>query len=201
MEHWIPDVGTEAEWRVVQGWDIAWSEKAGGDYLVCMSGAVHVSSNRRILLNVERWQRVSFLNQIKLIIKKHHDLRSRLVIIETDAAQQVWKNAVEETSSVPVLAHAASEGKHSFEVGVPSLLVKLERRQWEIPWTPGTLNHEEVVNFFRELEAFNWVDGQLQGVGEHDDTVMAFWHLNYGMDLLVGTGGEQYRGNQPGKTD
>jgi hypothetical protein len=36
-----------------------------------------------------------------------------------------------------------------------------------------------------ELEAFGWVDGKLEGVGEHDDTVMALWHLKWGIDTMV----------------
>ncbi len=38
-----------------------------------------------------------------------------------------------------------------------------------------------------EFEAFGWNDGKLEGVGEHDDTVMCFWHLNWAIDKLVGS--------------
>jgi hypothetical protein len=42
-----------------------------------------------------------------------------------------------------------------------------------------------VKTFLGEAEAFGWVDGKLEGVGEHDDTVMAWYHLGWGLDRLA----------------
>lgn len=193
--------GVEHEWGVAQAWDIAWSEKTGGDWLVCMTGLQNLVSGRRRLLDVERWQRKTFQQQIDLVEQKWEQFQADIVVIESDAAQQVWKQHVAATTPVPVVAHAAGDGKTSLQIGVPSLLIQFENRKWQIPFKDGTYHQAEVEVFLTELEAFGWVDGRLQGVGEHDDTVMAFWHLNWGMDRFWSRqrGGEEwYRGNVPG---
>jgi len=43
---------------------------------------------------------------------------------------------------------------------------------------------EEVKNWLSECEAFGWQDDKLEGVGEHDDTVMAWWHSNWGLEKM-----------------
>lgn len=200
QRHWMPPFSLEHEWAVVQAWDIAWSEKVGGDWLVCMSAAVHLISGRRTLLDINRWQQKSFGEQKRLIESEHKRFGSDLVVIESDAAQAVWKQEMAEQTNVPVMGHSASDGKSTLELGVPSLLIKFENRKWEFPYKEGAYHHEEVEVFLKELEAFGWVDGRLQGIGEHDDTVMAFWHLNWGIDKLMREGAsEMYRGLQPGR--
>lgn len=201
VPYWRPPFSREDEYAVCQGWDIAWSEKVGGDFLVCMSAYVHKPTRRRRLIDIERWQRKSFQQQVDLIEAKWKQYDADLVIIESDAAQRVWKQQVAETTAVPVMAHAAGQEKASLATGVPSLLIELENRRWEIPHRPGSLRFDEVENFLTELEAFGVVDGKLQGVGEHDDLVMAWWHLAWGIRRLCGEAGysEEHRGLQEGK--
>lgn len=200
VPHYRKPFGAEHEWAVAQAWDIAWSERTGGDWLVCMTAAIHVQSGRRVLLDVSRWRQKSFDEQVRLIEERWRAYDADVVVIEGDAAQQVWRQHVGRNTAVPVVSHSAGDGKHSLSVGVPSLLIKMENRKWEFPWSPGSYHHEEVEVFLTELEAFGWVDGKLQGVGEHDDTVMAFWHLDWGIDKLVMEGPtEVRRGLQSGK--
>lgn len=199
---WHKPFTREHEYGIVQAWDIAWSEKVGGDWLVCMTAYVHIPSGRSVLLDVERWQQLSFDSQCALIERKANAFGADVVVIETDAAQAVWAQRVAESTPVPVVRHAAGDGKASLSLGVPSLLIKFENRKWEFPAAPGY--HRDIMDVFvAELGAFSWVDGKLQGVGEHDDTVMAFWHLNYGIDLLLGGNsgvGEYHRGMQDGRS-
>lgn len=200
---WRKPFSLEHEYAVVQAWDIAWSEKTGGDYLVNMTGYVHLKTGRRRLLDISRWQRKTFDEQMKMIPEQREKYGpADLVVIETDAAQQIWKQHIERNTSVPVVGHDAS-GKRSLAMGVPSLLILLENRKWEFPYGDvGSYHREEMDNFVDELEAFGWVDGKLEGVGEHDDTVMCWWHLNWGMDKYVSSatqgGNEFYRGMQDG---
>lgn len=177
--------GVEHEEKVVQAWDIAWSEKTGGDFLVCMTAVVNLRSGRRRMLDIERWQQKTFQQQIDLIVEKHHAFGSDLVVIEGDAAQQVWKQQVASTTSVPVMQHSAGDGKTSLQHGVPSLLIHLENRRWEFPYEEGSYHRSETDVFLAEAQAFGWVDGRLEGVGEHDDTVMCFWHLNWGIERWI----------------
>lgn len=199
VRHWLPPFSMEHEYAVVQAWDLAWSEKIGGDWMVGMTAYVHKVSGRRHLLDIVRRQRLTFDDQIALIESEWKRFSADLVVIETNAAQKVWKQRVATTSAVPVIGHDTGSEKQSLSDGVPALLILLENRKWEVPFAPG-YHREEVDVFLAELEAFGWVDGKLQGVGEHDDTVMCFWHLNWAMDKYLGMGaGEHRRGTQPGE--
>lgn len=198
--HWRKPFGLEHQYAVVQAWDLAWSEKTGGDWLVCMTAYVNVVSGRRRLLDVQRWRQKTFDQQIELIKAEHAKFQADLVVIEGDAAQAIWKQQVDRTTQIPVVSHYASDGKNSLQIGVPSLLIKFENKKWEFPYLPGSLHFDQMEAFLNELEAFGWVDGKLQGVGEHDDTVMCFWHLDWGIDKMILGGPEEFRrGMQDGK--
>ncbi|QOP66149.1 terminase large subunit, nuclease domain [Arthrobacter phage DanielleIgnace] len=199
---WHKPFSLEHHFRTVQAWDIAWSEKIGGDYLVCMTGMIDLRNGQRTLLDIERWQGKSFDTQVKMIESKWLTYQADMVVIESDVSQVIWSQHVGRNTSVPVKAHAAGGEKQDLAVGVPSILIRFENRKWTFPYMEGTQRFEEVENFFGELEAFGWVDGKLQGIGEHDDTVMCFWHLDWGLDqfaLASGGGGDEHRrGNVPG---
>lgn len=187
VPRWSPPFSLEHEWRVIQSWDLAWSEKIGGDYLVCTTVALHLPSGLRRLLDIERWQRIPFDDQIDLIEKQWRQFKSNVVVIETDAAQAIWKKRVQKETPVPVVGHDAGK-KRDFVEGVPGLLIQFANEKWEIPWMPGTYHFEEVENLLNEFEAFGWNDGKLEGVGEHDDTVMSFWHASWMCEALLGNG-------------
>lgn len=194
---WIPPFSLEHEWAVVQAWDIAYSEKVGGDWLVCITAVVHLPTGQRRLLDIERWQRIDFDDQIDLIELKWKQFGAKMVVIETDAAQVIWAKRVVKTTPVPVVRHTAGE-KRNLRYGVPSILIDIANEKWEIPWVPGSLHHDEVENLISEFSAFGWNDGKLEGVGEHDDTVMAFWHLSYGIERLLGAGGQEHHSGHVG---
>lgn len=200
VPYWHKPFSLEHEYAVVQAWDIAFSEKIGGDYLVCETAYIHRPTGLRHMLDIERWQRLTFDEQIDLIEAKHRQFQADLVVIEDDAHQQVWAQRVRKTA-VPVMRHGAS-GKQDFATGVPGLLILIQNRKWEFPYQRGTYHYEEIENMLAtEFPAFGWNDGKLEGVGEHDDTVMCFWHLNWGLDRMLhwGQGGtEGHRGNVPG---
>jgi len=63
--------------------------------------------------------------------------------------------------------------KNALAQGVPGLRMLLENAKMKIPWAPET--RETVQLWINEMQAFGWADGKLQGVGAHDDTVMALW--------------------------
>ena len=196
---WRKPFSLEHEYAVVQAWDIAWSEKVGGDWLVCMTAYVHKTTGRRHLLDIARWQRLTFDEQVLLIARMHEAYQSDLVVIEDAAAQTVWKQHMARNTSVPVIGHGAGD-KTNLAAGVPGLLILLENRKWEFPYGEQGSHHRENMDvFLNEAEAFGWVDGKLQGVGEHDDTVMCWWHLNWGIDRFLSMGsGETHRGTVPG---
>lgn len=197
VRNWRKPFSLEHEYRVVQAWDIAFSEKIGGDYLVCMTASIHLPTGVRQMLDIERWTRVSFDDQVGMIEQKWRWWEADVVIIETDAAQAVWAQHVERNTAVPVVRHTGAT-KQDLALGVPKLLIELSNRKWRFPYAPGSYHREETDNFLMEAEAFGWNNDKLEGVGEHDDTVMTWWHLSYGMDLMLGGSTEQSRGVQPG---
>lgn len=200
VPYWHKPFSLEHEYAVVQAWDIAFSEKIGGDWLVCETAMLHRPTGMRQMLDIERWQRKTFDEQIQLIVAKHAQYQADLVVIEDDAHQQVWAQRASATA-VPVMRHGAS-GKADFASGVPGLLILIQNRKWVLPYARDTHQHEEMKNMLEtEFPAFGWNDGKLEGVGEHDDTVMCFWHLNWGLDIMQhwGQGGtETHIGTVPG---
>jgi hypothetical protein len=185
VPHWRPPFSREHEYKVVQAWDLAWSEKLGADYLVCMTAMVHVRTGVRTLLDIQRWRGMSFGNQCSSIEQKWLTYQADLVVLEGDAAQKIWRQHMAATTPVPVISHDAGGEKNDLAAGVPGLLITLENRKWRIPYRKGSWKHEEVENMLSEFESLGWVEGNLEGVGEHDDTVMCFWHLNWGIERVI----------------
>lgn len=198
VEYYLKPYGAEERYAVCSAWDLAWSERIGGDYLVKMTALLDRANGKRKLIDVCRWQKKTFDEQIELIEMHWGMYHDDLVVIEGDAAQRVWRQHLERNTAVPVMSHEASE-KRDFALGVPGLLLKLEQGKWEFPYSPGTWHFEELRVFFAEAEAFGFQDDKLQGIGEHDDTVMAWWHLDWGLDRLVQPMGQKRAGVVTGK--
>lgn len=191
----------EEDYAVVQGWDIAWSEKVGGDWLVCFTTVVHKLSGRRQVLDISRWQQLTFQQQVNLIETMCVSFNADLVVVEADSMQAVVAPHLSGTTAVPAIKHYAGGNKNDMFKGVPGLLVQLENRKWSFPYQPGSYHYEEMDNYLTEMEALTWVDGNLEGVGEHDDTCMAWWHCSYGCQLMTYgamNGGESHRGVNEG---
>lgn len=187
----------ESRYGVCSAWDLAWSEKSGGDYLVKMTGLIDRQTGKKRILDIGRWQRISFDDQIQLMGSEWAMFKDDLVVIESDAAQTIWYQHLERNSSVPVMPHNASQ-KKDFASGVPKLLIELEQQKWQFPYERGSHHHENMEIFLAEAEAFGWVDDKLEGVGEHDDTVMCWWHLSWGLDKLVVQSQQLSRNVRPG---
>lgn len=190
--------GLEHRYAVVSAWDIAWSERTGGDWMVKFTGLLDRQTGVRRVIDIWRGQGLSFSQQMELIQTEWAKYRDDVVVIEADAAQKIWSQYLGETTAVPVLPHYASD-KKDLAAGVPSLIMQLEAKKWEFPYQRGSFHHENVEVFLGEAESFGWMDGKLEGVGEHDDTVMAWWHLSYGLDMMANRQKQTIRKkNQPG---
>ncbi len=192
--------GDENRYAVCTGWDIAWSEKAGGDWLAKVTAVKDKKTGKKRFLDIDRWQRKGFQEQCNIIEDSQSRYHDDLVVIEDAFAQKVWVQHLSATTAVPVLGHGAGD-KRSFQEGVPSLLLDLERNVWEVPYAPDGYKADMVRTFLAEAEAFGWQDDKLQGVGEHDDTVMAWWHCNWGLEKMsvpamreMSVGGSERRG-------
>jgi len=176
-------LGAEERYATASGYDIAWSERAGGDYFAVVTAVYDRVNGTKTIIDIDRWQRMSFQGQMELIESRHSRYREDIVVIETDAAQEIWRQYLSATTAVPVLGHTAGT-KRDFEMGVPSLLRDIERRAWVIPYKPGSYKIDMVKAWLAECEAFGWIDDKLEGVGEHDDLVMAWWHCDFGLNKM-----------------
>lgn len=173
----------EHRYAVVSAWDPAWSERTGGDYMCKMTGVIDRKTGKRRMLDILRVQGLTFERQTKLIALEHEKYSDDIIVIESDFSQRIWSQYVDAHTNVPVLPHSAKT-KKDFELGIPGLVVQLEQGLWEFPARDGSYHHEEFRQFLVEAEAFGWSGDKLEGVGEHDDTVMAFWHLAWALDMM-----------------
>lgn len=202
LPHYRKPAGAEDRYAIVSGWDLAWSEKVGGDWLVRFTAMADRRTGRFRLLDIARWQALRYTEQCALIEADHYRYSSDLVVIEGDAAQTIWRQNIEETTAVPVLSHNVAGSKRDLHVGVPSLLIDLANRRWTFPHRKHGRGYDQVETLLSEAEAFGWQDGKLEGSGEHDDCVLAWWHCSWGLRMLLGAGeNEDYRGVQPGRVD
>lgn len=185
VPHYVKPFSVEDRYGVCSSWDLAWSEQIGGDWIVKMTGLVDRETGKKKILDIGRWQKLSFDDQIHLIAAEHARFHDDLVVLEGDAAQVIWRQHMQRNTSVPVVSHGSGE-KRDLQAGVPGLLIELETLQWVFPYKQGSRGYENMRVFLSEAEAFGWHDGKLEGVGEHDDTVMCWWHLSWGLNRLKG---------------
>ena len=170
VDEYVPEPGE----RVVIGWDLAWSERTGGDYLAYVCAVQYPNRQRRIL-DINRWRGVAFTKQVQMIAARHKRMGAALTVIEEVGAQSAW---VQEAKTIlgnqRVIGHTA-RGKDSLAHGIPALLTDLDQGRWEFPVD------QRVDWLITECGAFGWEDDRLAGVGEHDDLVMAWWHCRWGL--------------------
>jgi hypothetical protein len=173
--------GMEQRYLVGSAWDIAWSERTGGDWLAKMTGRLDQRDGTIQVLDVNRWQRLSFEEQCALIEAEWARYQDDFVVIEEASAQLVWRQYLSANSQVPVVGHGVNS-KQDLQEGVPGLLFDVERKRWTFPYEAGTRNHDVMRQFLSEVENFGWSGDKLEGVGEHDDMVIAWWHLRWGFE-------------------
>jgi len=189
LRYYVKPYSFEDRFAVASAWDIAWSERSGGDWMVKMTAVLDRETGKRKLIDILRVQKLSFKQQVELVQDEWRKYHDDAVVMEADAAQKVWGQYIGETTAVPIMRHEAGAsqedgGKRDLTTGVPSLIMQLEAHRWQWPNQRGTFHNENMEVFLSEAENFGWVDGKLEGVGEHDDTVMAWYHLQWVMNLL-----------------
>lgn len=174
-----------AQEYVVGGYDVAASAETGADYAVLWVATVERQTGHRRVLWGERHQGLGFPGQISVIRNAIVAYGIDLLIVEENGLQRWLKTELDkfpETAPV-VLGHTTGQEKGDFATGVPSLKIGLANRMWQMP--TGDEYSEELAKVWQtEMAAFGWRDGKLQGVGEHDDTVMSFWFLDRAVRLV-----------------
>ena len=173
-------------WETVTGWDIARSEKIGADFLVGFTLGYDRDTKERHLLNITRVKGISFDDQLKMIAEHHVRYNETYIIIEADMNQDLWvEQGIKQYPMLPVYSHYTKGAKKDLKNGVPSLLISLSRKLYKIP--RGDLHSREITDIWMgEALSFGWENDKLEGVGEHDDTIIAWWKAEIGIKKLEG---------------
>jgi hypothetical protein len=174
------------------GVDLALSANAGADYFAAFVLAIEPETGDRWVVDIIRRKGLGYQQQVDTIIALSQTYDCNFVFCEANQYQRVISDMVVRQSDVPIKAFYTtgkakrqatterrgmsgtySANKNALDRGVPGLRMLLENRKLKIPWDPSA--QETVEVWMREMQAFGFQNGKLQGVGAHDDTVMAFW--------------------------
>lgn len=173
------------------GVDLALSTTTSADYMVVFVLGLDAMGNRWVI-DIIRKQGLPFQQQLSLIQATGRRYDADLIYIESNQMQRVFGDELIRTTDLPIRkftttgtgrstssraipsGNTTSANKNSLEGGVPSLRVLLENGKLRIP--RGDKHSVETTDIWiNEMKCFTWLDGKMQGVGSHDDTVMAFW--------------------------
>lgn len=170
---------------VIGGMDVAISNAVGADYTVLWVATWNRFTGRcRVLWGV-RERGLEFDQQVDLLKSMVRTYGIDLVIVEENNFQK-WLH--QRLSKLPetagrVLGHRTGQEKADFTDGVPSLRLVLENQLWD--WPTGDEKSAELFAIWQEeMAAYGWKDGKLMGVGQHDDTVMAWYMLDRARKLI-----------------
>lgn len=151
--------------------DIALSAGAKADWFVIWTVGVDASGNRWIV-DIQRHQGLPYHRQKSMIVNIGRIYEPAFIGIESNQMQAVWGDELIRTTDLPIKKLITDKSKNSLEHGVPSIRTLLENNKYRIP--RGDRRSVEITNVWkREMQSFTYVEGKLQGLGEHDDTVMA----------------------------
>jgi len=179
--------------RCFVGVDLALSASAKADWFVIFVVAVCPVSGDIWIVDILRRQGIGYQEQVDSIVSAAMSYDADLVFCEANQYQRVITDMVVRTSNVPIkafyttgsggtkqattkrrgMAGQYSANKNALDRGIPALRMLLENRKLRIPWAEDT--RERVQLWLTEMNQYSFVEGKLQGVGAHDDTVLAFW--------------------------
>lgn len=159
--------------QVFTGVDFAMSSAVGADYTVITTIGVDKYMNRWIL-DIRRKKGMGLTEQLRMIQDVYFCYKPQKIILETNQMQRIFYDELVRKTDLPVEGFNTGTNKNSLEKGVPSLQILFENRKFKIARKTerDRMITDVLVN---ELKCFTWMEGKLQGVGSHDDTVMSLW--------------------------
>ena len=162
-----------AGWSLYTGTDFAISVNVGADYTVIIVLAVDDAGNRWIV-DIQRWKGVPFHAQLTRLKEAFRRWQPELMVLEANQMQRIFGDELRRTTDLPVKAYNTGVEKNDLARGVPSLRTLIENGKLRFP--RGDAQSIELTDLLiEELTHFSWVNDKLQGVGSHDDLVMALW--------------------------
>jgi hypothetical protein len=174
----LPTYRTPAGEVVVLGADLAISEAAGADFTAVVVVAFELATGRRRILYASRRKGLGLTAQLDLFADLCVRYNVDLGIVEQNGFAAWLLEALRDRPDTQgrFLGENTGQEKTDFRVGVPGLKMAFLEGRWVMP-----TGDAESLQFARiwqaELSAFGWKDGRLEGLGEHDDTVIATWYV------------------------
>lgn len=174
------------------GVDFAISSAVSADFTVVFVMGLDSQGNRWVI-DIQQHKGLEYQEQLSLINAVGQKYRPDVIFLEANQMQRIFGDELIAKSDLPIMkfyttgsgkpakgkkvmpkGNTVSSNKNSLEGGVPSLRVLLENKKFRIP-RGDTYSVEMTDKWIDEMKAFTWADGKLQGVGSHDDMVMACW--------------------------
>jgi hypothetical protein len=156
------------------GVDIARSASVGADYFVIFVIGVDGHGNHYII-DIRRSKGMPFRKQLDEMKIAAGLYDPALIFIESNAMQQIYTDEMRRTTDLPVKEFVTlATNKYPLDRGIPGLRILLENQKLVIP-RGDELSRRITDIWIDEATQFGFIDGKLQGAGEHDDTVMAWW--------------------------
>ena len=166
------------DWRYSMGVDIATSAEAGADFFVIVVLGIDARGNRH-LVEMRHLKGVPFSSQLHIIrdVAQPYHAAGKLtrINVEANSAQAAWGDELRKHTDLPIHKFVTTgQRKYHLTRGVVGLRLLLENGK--LRFARGDARSVELTDtIISELKAFGWLDGKLQGIGSHDDTVMALW--------------------------
>ncbi|RLC33675.1 hypothetical protein DRH14_04475 [Candidatus Shapirobacteria bacterium] len=162
--------------KVFIGVDLAISATAEADFTVFLTLGLDEYGNRYIL-DLFREKGLKYNQQLEKLRELNLRYHPIYIYIESNQFQKVIADMARDLTDMPIREFVTGRKKSHLEEGVPGLRVLFENRKIKIP--RGDDNSVEKTQVLvRELQAFGFREGKVQGIGEHDDTVMALYIAN-----------------------
>ena len=156
--------------RIVLGADFAISANVGADYSVFFVAGIDRNDHIWIL-HMYREKGKSFAEQMGMLKMLYVNFKFDIAIVEANQMQQIFVQEMAR-NNIPVEGHTTGKNKYSLEEGLPSLAILFEQKRIHFPYQ-DQFSRDQVDIVGSELSSMAWTDRGLQGVGTHDDTVMA----------------------------
>ena len=156
------------------GVDIARSANVGADYFVVYTIGKD-KAGFHYIIDIDRTKGLPFKKQLETIALNAQRYDPGLIFIESNAMQQVYTDEMRRMTDLPVKEFVTlATNKYPLDRGVPGLRILLENEKVVIP-RGDAYSRKTTDTWIEEMSQFGYIDGKLQGIGTHDDTVMAFW--------------------------
>lgn len=165
------------EWLYFGGVDLAMSAATSADNTVIIVLGVDPLGSMHIV-ELVREHGMPYHEQLKLIADTlapyNNSGRLASVFVEANQMQRIFGDEMQRLTALPIRKFTTNNEKNDLARGVPSLRMYLENGKLRIP--RGDARSRDMTDILlSELQAFAWLNGKMQGVGAHDDTVMALW--------------------------